>query len=309
MRIIWTSLLAAACAGGGGGDDDDDDGGGGDTAAEATPTDEWFIKGWLQRTGEATGALAEAEIAALPEDCDGELGTTGPALATVTTRSGRPFLPADLEEWPGRGPVTPIYRVSVDGAATRAADGALISVVAEPSGGADTVVYLDVCDTVVERGACHVRGPGFPFDGCVGTFGQDPGFVIGELVLESTGDGFTAGFDYGYACNNSNRRDVDHPDGVGLGAQRLTVSVADLPDGERVALPADAVTWAGSVVVDKDCEYVEEAGDFCDCTWGFREDVTLAAAWAQRDGDAVHLFLKGLGDDAPFLLWGTFPLR
>lgn len=311
MRAIALSLLALACAGGSGGDDDDDDTPAGDTGGgDTTTADEWFIKGWLQQTGESTGDLAESERAALPADCDGDLAATSGELAAVTTRSGMPFLPqADLADWPGRGPVTPLYRVSVDGQATRDGDGALVSVVAEPTGGADTVLYLDVCDTVVERGACHVPGAGFPFDGCVGTFGQDAGFVIGDLELQATEAGFTAAFDYGYTCNNANTRDETHPEGVSFGAQRLTVDGVALPDGERVALPADAVTWSGSVVVQEDCDYVPDAGDICDCVWGFVEDVTLGAAWAQRDGGSVHLSMRGLGADEAFLLWGTFPLR
>ena len=315
-RGSWAAaaLALAACSGAG---PDDGDGDGDDTAAPAVE-ELYSARGWMQRLDDASGAWIEEESAALPTSCDGDLGAVAGAPGLAHARrgpggSGERFASwDDLGPWPdAEAAPTVMGRVSVRGDLIDAESEGYPRTLALLSQGLDDLVYLDVCETAAARGACHVPGPSFPFQGCIGTAGQRVGFVLVDFELVESDGALRADTSYGHTCNNSNQRLDGHPEDVAFGDQQLLIAAeaSDLPEGERVALNPAQVTWSGSIKVEEDCETVEDLGEVCDCAWGWRGRVDLAEAWALRQGDQLHLLLRGSGADADFFLWGTYGLR
>jgi hypothetical protein len=279
-------------------------------------------RGWMEILGTNGAAWIEEDHAVLPA-CDSTLvAADGSAGLAYASASGDPTqLEPVADPWtetevtnigdiaprPGLAAVSAVFLTYADGvvAETDADPRFTRWVDLDPTSG-EPPLYLRVCDTAFARGHCVAPGPDFPFEGCIGVEGEEPGFTLTPTFTRD-GDDWVFVDSAGYECNTDELA-AGHPADVALGSQTVRVTAGDIADGDTVEITADMLRWESSYKSAEDCHDVRDKGSVCTCTWDYRESITIERGTLMRVGDRVYIDLKGGGDDAAYLFWGRFPV-
>lgn len=289
--------------------------------AMTPPGEEYRGGGWLQHEGVEQGLWIEQEQAVLPDDCSGELAAVPPTVSLAYTtwnaddvrESGENSAPGGLDD---RGftarpdlaePPTPIYNVGVVGLISQTTEHMPHTRKLElRDQGLDEIIYLDVCGTMKERGACHIPTDAFSFSGCHGG-----GFMYSVDTIQREADGtFVLEFNRGTECDLENRRTGNHPRDLPIGTQIVRISPGtDLEDGEVLDLTAAMVDWKSSIKTRHSCSDLAGPEPLCSCSW---DQVPVAAelerGWLLKQGNKLYLELKSGVRAEDDYVWGGFEI-